>query len=194
MRVGVLASGRGSNFEALVTGARTYEVVVLVSNRPNAPVLERAHRLSVPAYVVPQAAGAAAAARNAWEEELAQRLIAASVHWVALAGFDRLLGPTFLAKFPDRIVNVHPSLLPAFPGRNAQAQALAHGVKITGCTVHRVDEYQDHGPILAQAAVPVLDGDTAETLAARILVEELKLYPATLNSLSQLLRMSLSSQ
>ena len=176
-RIGVLLSGRGSNFEALadnvaagrVPGA---EMVLVVSNREDAPGLARAAARGIPARVIPSKG----LEREAYDRMVVAELRRAEVELVCLAGFMRLLSPYFIASFPNRILNIHPSLLPSFPGLEAQRQAIEYGVKFSGCTVHMVDETLDAGPILAQAVVPVLDTDTPEALAARILVEEHRIY------------------
>jgi phosphoribosylglycinamide formyltransferase-1 len=176
-RIGVLLSGRGSNFEALAESAAAgripdAEITVVISNRAGAPGTEKARARGIEARVIPS---------KGYEREAYDRLVAAAleekrVDLVCLAGFMRLLSPYFVAKFRNRILNIHPSLLPAFPGLEAQRQALEHGVKFSGCTVHFVDENLDAGPIVRQAVVPVLDSDTVETLSVRILVEEHRIY------------------
>ena len=175
-KLGILLSGRGSNFEAIAgnvaRGALPAEIAVVVCNRPEAPGLNRASQLGLPAICLPSKG----VPREQYDIQLAQELKRWNVDLVCLAGFMRLLTPAFISQFPQAILNIHPSLLPAFPGLDAQAQALAHGVKITGCTVHFVNEQLDAGPIVAQAAVPVLADDTAESLSARILSEEHRLY------------------
>ena len=176
-RIGVLLSGRGSNFEALadsigagrIPGA---EIVLVVSNREDAPGLGRAAARGIPARAIPSKG----LPREAYDTLVVAELQRAGVELVCLAGFMRLLSPNFIAAFPQRILNIHPSLLPSFPGLEAQRQALEYGVKFSGCTVHLVDENLDAGPILAQAVVPVHDGDTDETLSARILAEEHRIY------------------
>ena len=176
-RIGVLLSGRGSNFEALadsiadgkIPGA---EIALVISNREDAPGLARAAERGIPAKAIPSKG----LAREAYDMLAVAELKKASVELVCLAGFMRLLSPYFVAAYPQRIVNIHPSLLPSFPGLEAQRQALEYGVKFSGCTVHLVDENLDAGPILAQSVVPVLDGDTDATLSARILVEEHRIY------------------
>jgi phosphoribosylglycinamide formyltransferase 1 len=176
-RIGVLLSGRGSNFEALadsiaagrIPGA---EIVLVISNREDAPGLARAAARGIPARAIPSKG----LPREAYDKLVVAELQRAGVELVCLAGFMRLLSPHFVAAFPLRILNIHPSLLPSFPGLEAQRQALEYGVKFSGCTVHLVDENLDAGPILAQAVVPVRDGDTNETLSARILTEEHSLY------------------
>lgn len=175
-KLGILLSGRGSNFEAIAgnvaKGVLPAEIAVVVSNRPEAPGLNRASQLGLPAICLPSKG----VPREQYDLQLAQELKRWNVDLVCLAGFMRLLTPAFISQFPQAILNIHPSLLPAFPGLNAQAQALAHGVKITGCTVHFVNEQLDAGPIVAQAAVPVLAEDTVDSLSARILIEEHCLY------------------
>ncbi|HXH06180.1 MAG TPA: phosphoribosylglycinamide formyltransferase [Vicinamibacterales bacterium] len=177
-RLGVLISGRGTNLQAIIDavadGRLDATIALVVSNRPEAPGLERARRAGVEAIVVDHRAFAG---RRAFEERLVEELRARDVRLVCLAGFMRRLGPEFLAAFPDAVLNIHPSLLPAFPGLDAQRQAFEYGVKITGATVHLVTEALDAGPIVLQAAVPVRDDDTPETLAARILVREHEIYP-----------------
>jgi phosphoribosylglycinamide formyltransferase 1 len=178
--VGVLISGRGSNLQALLDAAADpafpARIAVVVSNRPRAMGLDRARAAGVPAVAVPSRGRS----REDFEVELVRTLRDHHVHWVALAGFMRLLTSGFLDAFPRRVLNIHPSLLPAFPGLHAQAQALAAGVRVAGATVHRVTPGTDEGPILAQGAVPVLPGDTDQSLSARILAVEHQLYPAAL--------------
>lgn len=180
-RVGVLLSGRGSNFLALHAamerGDVPAEIAVVVSNAAGAGGLEKARELGLPAVALPHRA---AADRRAHEEQVDAALRAAGVEWICLAGYMRLLSPGFVAAWPRRILNIHPSLLPAFPGLDAQAQALAHGVRVSGCTVHLVDAGLDSGPIVVQRTVPVLDRDTPRSLAARILEQEHRAYPEAL--------------
>jgi len=175
-RLGILISGRGSNFEAIAdnvaTGQLDAEIAVVISNRAEARGLETALARGLNAVCLPS---------KGLDREVYDRMLAAELHrhgvdLVCLAGFMRLLSAGFIREFPDRILNIHPSLLPSFPGLDAQHQALAHGVKITGCTVHFVDENLDAGPIVIQASVPVLDLDTEETLSARILKQEHRIY------------------
>jgi len=176
-RIGVLLSGRGSNFEALadsiaaerIPGA---EIVLVISNREDAPGLARAAARAIPSQVIPSKG----LQREAYDKLVVAELKRVGVELVCLAGFMRLLSPYFVASFPQRILNIHPSLLPSFPGLEAQRQALEYGVKFSGCTVHLVDENLDAGPILAQAIVPVRGDDTAEALSARILAEEHRIY------------------
>ena len=175
-RLGILLSGRGSNFEAIaqnvLAGGLDCEIGFVFSNKPDAPGLARARELGFPAGCIPSAG----LERTAFDSQVADLLIENRVDLVCLAGYMRLLSGKFVSQFPERILNIHPSLLPAFPGLDAQYQALAHGVKITGCTVHMVDENLDSGPILLQAPVPVLDDDSLETLSERILKEEHRIY------------------
>lgn len=177
-RLGVLVSGSGSNLQALLDACAPpdypAEVALVVSNVPTAYALERARKAGVPTVVLDHKAHGS---RAEFDRVLGETLEAAGVEWVCLAGFMRLLGADFLGRFPGRVLNIHPSLLPAFPGLHAQRQALRHGVKLAGCTVHFVDPGMDTGPILAQAAVPVLPGDDEAALSARILQQEHRLYP-----------------
>ncbi|HET9451429.1 MAG TPA: phosphoribosylglycinamide formyltransferase [Aggregicoccus sp.] len=178
LRLGVLVSGSGSNLQALLDACAQAgfpaEVAVVVSNKPQAFALERARKAGVPTRVLEHKAFAD---REAFDAALLAALREAGVELVCLAGFMRLLGKAFIDAYAGRILNVHPSLLPSFPGLHAQAQALQRGVKVAGCTVHFVDSGTDTGPIIAQAAVPVLPGDDEAALTARILVEEHRLYP-----------------
>ena len=175
-RLGILLSGRGSNFEAIAdqvaAGRIVAEIAVVISNRPEARGLEVARGRAVPAVSILSKG----LDREDYDALLVRELKAKAVDLVCLAGFMRLLSASFVRAFPQRILNIHPSLLPAFPGLDAQKQALEHGVKITGCTVHLVDEFLDAGPIVLQAAVPVLDEDTVDSLSARILKEEHRIY------------------
>ena len=176
-KIGVLLSGRGSNFEALADSVAAgripnAEISIVISNREDAPVLARAAERRIPSRVIPSKG----VEREAYDRVVVAALNDARVDLVCLAGFMRLLSPHFVAAFHRRILNIHPSLLPAFPGLEAQRQALDYGVKFSGCTVHFVDENLDAGPIVAQAIVPVKPGDTEETLAARILTEEHRIY------------------
>ena len=175
-RLGILLSGRGSNFEAIAdqvaAGRIVAEIAVVISNRPEARGLEVARGRAVPAVSILSKG----LDREDYDALLVRELKAKAVDLVCLAGFMRLLSASFVRAFPQRILNIHPSLLPAFPGLDAQKQALEHGVKITGCTVHLVDEFLDAGPIVLQSAVPVLDEDTVDSLSARILKEEHRIY------------------
>ena len=177
-RLGVLISGRGSNLQAIVEaigdGRIDATVAVVISNRPKAAGLDRARAAGIEAVCLDHTSYPS---RDAFDEALARELMSRRVDLVCLAGFMRLLGRPVIDAFPDRILNIHPSLLPAFPGVDAQRQAIAHGVKVSGVTVHLVTAELDGGPIVVQRAVPVLDEDTAESLAARILVEEHRAYP-----------------
>ncbi|MBI4704387.1 MAG: phosphoribosylglycinamide formyltransferase [Deltaproteobacteria bacterium] len=184
--LGVLISGRGTNLQSILDAVSAGEldarVRLVASNRPGAAGLERARRAGVPTEVVPSRGFAD---RQAFDAALARVLQDAGARWIVLAGFMRILSGTFLAAFPHRVLNIHPALCPAFPGVDAQAQALAHGVRVTGCTVHLVDEGVDTGPILAQALVPVLQGDSRESLAARLLVREHELLVTVLRWIAQ---------
>jgi phosphoribosylglycinamide formyltransferase-1 len=176
-RIGVLLSGRGSNFEALADSVAAgrlpgAEIAVVVSNREGAPGIAKAKERGIAARVIPSKG----LEREAYDRQVVAVLREHTVDLVCLAGYMRLLSPFFVASFPNRILNIHPSLLPSFPGLESQRQALEYGVKFAGCTVHFVDENLDAGPIVLQAAVPVLDDDSEETLSARILVEEHRIY------------------
>ena len=179
-RLGILISGRGSNFEAIAdsiaAGKVDASIAVVLGNRPEARGLETARQRGLNAVCLPSKG----LDREVYDRMLLEELRKHGVELVCLAGFMRLLSATFIREYPNRILNIHPSLLPAFPGLDAQRQALEHGVKITGCTVHFVDEYLDAGPILIQAPVPVRDTDTVETLSARILKEEHRIYSEAL--------------
>ena len=176
MRLGILISGRGSNFEAIANSiARRKleaEIAIVISNRANAPGLDIARDRGIPLRVI----ASAGMERVAYDKLLIEELRTHEVDLVCLAGFMRLLSTNVIRAFPNRVLNIHPSLLPAFAGLDAQRQALEYGVKITGCTVHFVDEFLDSGPIIIQAAVPVLETDTVESLSARILVQEHLIY------------------
>jgi phosphoribosylglycinamide formyltransferase-1 len=180
-RTAILISGRGSNMQALVAAARAddfpSDIVLVVSNRPNAAGLEWAAANGHATLVIDHKAHAT---RAAFESALQDALDAANVEFVALAGFMRLMTPAFVRHWRDRMINIHPSLLPSFKGLHTHEQALAAGVKIAGCSVHFVRAEMDTGPIIAQAAVAVLSGDTPATLAARVLEAEHVLYPAAL--------------
>ena len=186
IRTGVLISGRGSNLQALVEAARRpdypAEIVLVVSNEPTAAGLERAADAGIAPATIDHRAHPT---RAAFEDALTEALEGAGVELVCLAGFMRILGGGFAERWRDRLINVHPSLLPAFPGLDTHARALAAGVKLHGCSVHFVREAVDHGPIIGQAAVPVLPDDTSETLAARVLAAEHRLYPACLRLLAE---------
>ena len=175
-RIGILLSGRGSNFEAIARqiddGKLLAEIAVVVSNVESASGLRRASERGLNVF----SASSKGLSREAFDRQVIHVLEQTCVDLVCLAGFMRLLSPSFIQAFRNRILNIHPSLLPAFPGLDAQRQALKYGVKISGCTVHFVDEGLDSGPIILQAAVPVLDGDTEESLSARILEQEHQIY------------------
>ncbi|MCA1563968.1 MAG: phosphoribosylglycinamide formyltransferase [Acidobacteria bacterium] len=176
--LGLLISGRGSNLQAIVDaitdGRLAARVALVISSHPDAGGLDRARRAGIDAICLDHRAFAT---RADYDRALAAELTTRGVQVVCLAGFMRLLGPAFLEAFPNAVLNIHPSLLPAFPGVDAQRQAWEHGVKVTGATVHLVTAELDGGPILLQAAVPVRDEDTFETLSARLLVEEHRIYP-----------------
>ncbi len=176
--LGVLISGRGSNLQAIIdaiaAGILDARIGLVISNRPGAAGLDRARAAGIEALTISHRAYPT---REAYDAVLVQELRSRGVGLVCLAGFMRLLSPVFVSAFRNAILNIHPALLPAFPGVDAQHQAWAHGVKISGATVHLVNEDLDAGPIVLQRTVPVLDDDTADSLAARILVEEHKAYP-----------------
>jgi len=182
-RVAVLLSGRGSNFVALADacarGEVPAEVALVVSNRSDAPGLERAREKGIATVVVPSKG----VPREEHEERVAAAIVGARAEWVCLAGYMRLLSPAFVARFAPRILNIHPALLPSFPGLEAQHQAWEYGVKVSGCTVHLVDAGCDTGPIVVQRAAPVFDGDTPDDLAARILEQEHVAYAEALRLL-----------
>jgi phosphoribosylglycinamide formyltransferase 1 len=177
-RIGVLISGRGSNLQALIdaiaAGTLKAEIAVVISNKADAAGLDRARAAGIDTMVLDHRSFAS---RDDYDAATAKELRARGVSLVCLAGFMRLVGPRLLDAFPNAILNIHPSLLPAFPGVNAQRQALDHGVKITGATVHVVTGELDGGPIVVQASVPIRDDDTVDILSARILIEEHRLYP-----------------
>jgi phosphoribosylglycinamide formyltransferase 1 len=177
-RLGVLISGRGSNLQAIIDAIGEHrldaEIAVVISNRADAAGLDRARDAGIEAVHIDHRSFPS---RTDFDRSLVAALRAREVGLVCLAGFMRLVGPVMLAAFPNAIVNIHPSLLPAFPGVDAQRQAIEHGVKVSGVTVHLVTPELDRGPIIVQRAVPVLDGDTADSLSARILIEEHRAYP-----------------
>ena len=182
--LGVLISGRGSNLQAIIDAVRQSElpgrVGMVVSNVATAAGLALAREAGIPTAVIDHKDFSS---REEFDQAVIEELKKHEVDVVCLAGFMRLLSPHFVRAFPGRILNIHPSLLPSFPGLDAQRQALEHGVKVSGCTVHIVDEKLDHGPIVLQTAVPVRDDDTEETLSARILKEEHRLYPRAIGLL-----------
>lgn len=176
-RIGVLLSGRGSNFVALADSVAAgripnAEIAIVLSNRDSAPGIDKAKERGIPTRVVPSKG----LEREAYDRQVVAVLSEHKVDLICLAGYMRLLSPYFVAAFPNRILNIHPSLLPSFPGLESQRQALEYGVKFAGCTVHFVDENLDAGPIVLQAAIPVRDEDTEATLSERILAEEHRIY------------------
>lgn len=187
MRVGVLASGSGTNVQAILDAERAGQlgpakVVVVIANVSDARALERARAAGVPAELVEHNAYTS---RATFDAALLAALQRYEVELVALAGFMRLLTPAFLRAFPERVVNIHPSLLPAFPGVHAQKQALEYGARVAGCTVHFVDDGLDSGPIIAQSAVKIAEDDDLPQLTARILAEEHRLYPAAIRAIAE---------
>ena len=187
MKIGVLASGSGTNLQALIDAASRGElgparIVVVGANVPGCGALERAAKAGIPTFV---RSHKDFATREDFEHALLDELRRHGVGLVVLAGFMRILTPVLLDVFPHRVVNIHPALLPTFPGVHAQKQAFDYGVRFSGCTVHFVDAGTDTGPIIAQAVVPVLDGDDEETLRTRILAEEHRLYPAVIRAIAE---------
>ena len=184
-KVAILLSGRGSNFlalsDAIEAGEVSARIVLVLSNLPDAAGLQHARERNYPAICIPSAG----IEREAYDRQVVERLQAADTEVICLAGFMRILGPWFVRQYPHRILNIHPSLLPAFPGLHSQRQAHEWGAKVSGCTVHLVDEELDHGPILLQQAVPVLEDDTEDTLSSRILENEHQIYPKALKLLCQ---------
>ena len=178
--VAILLSGRGSNFlalsDAIEAGEIPARIALVVSNKPDAPGLEHARERKYEAICIPSIG----IEREAYDRQVVEELKARQVDVICLAGFMRLLSPWFVQQYPQQILNIHPSLLPAFPGLHSQQQALDWGAKVSGCTVHFVDEKLDHGAIIVQLSVPVLDEDTEETLSARILEQEHQIYPEAL--------------
>lgn len=186
LKLAVLASGSGSNLQAMIdaiaAGALPAKIQLVLSDKADAFALERAKQAGIPTVVIsPQAF----ATREEYDRQVVAAIRQYEVDVVALAGYMRIVTPGFLQAFPQRVVNIHPALLPAFPGLHGQRQAWEYGVKVSGCTVHFVDEGTDTGPIIAQATVPVLDTDDADTLAARILEQEHRLYPHVLKLLAE---------
>jgi phosphoribosylglycinamide formyltransferase 1 len=182
-RIGILISGRGSNMVALADAVRNEripnaEIAVVISDQPNADGLAKAAERGIETLVIERGGRR----REDHDREIVAALVVKNVDLVCLAGYMRMLSPAFIAAYRGRILNIHPSLLPAFPGLEAQLQALEHGVKVSGCTVHFVDETLDGGPVIAQHAVPVCETDTVESLSARILAEEHKLYPEAVSA------------
>ncbi len=184
--IGILLSGRGSNFEAIAKNVAAgkianAQIAIVISNRPDAAGLEIALQLGIESQVIPSKGKD----REEHDREVVAALQQSKVDLVCLAGYMRLLSPWFVKQFPRRILNIHPSLLPAFPGLEAQEQAFAYGVKVTGCTVHFVDDELDHGPIIVQKAIPVLDADDEPTLTTRILEQEHIAYSEAINLVLQ---------
>jgi len=186
IRLGILVSGGGTNLQSIIDhwerGTIDVDIKVVISNVPDAYALRRAEHHGIPSAVVDHREYPA---RQEFEKELIRILRSYDVELVALAGFMRVLTPHFIREFPMKIVNIHPALLPAFPGTHVQQKALDYGVRFSGCTVHFIDEGVDTGPIIIQAVVPVLPDDTAETLAERILQEEHKIYPQAIQLIAQ---------
>lgn len=186
LALGVLVSGNGTNLQAILdaiaAGSLEARVACVISNRPGVKALERAAAAGVPALAIPHREFSS---REAFDRALVAALREHGAEWIVLAGFMRLLTRELLSAFPGRIVNIHPSLLPAFPGLDAQRQAFEHGVKVTGCTVHFVDGGLDSGPIIAQRAVPVLDGDDLDALTRRIHAAEHELYVSVLADIAR---------
>ena len=182
-RLGVLLSGRGSNFQAIAgnisAGKIPAEIVAVIGNRPDAPGLAAAGERGLTAISLPSKG----LDRESYDRQLIAAMREHEVEWIVLAGYMRILSAEFIRAFPQRILNIHPSLLPSFPGLDAQHQAFDYGVKISGCTVHFVDEHLDHGPIVMQAAVAIEPDDTADVLAGRILKEEHRIYSESLRRL-----------
>ena len=186
VKLAVLVSGGGTNLQSIIdsieAGRLDAELLVVLSDNPGAYALERARKHSIPTEI---ATRGDFPGKDALDAEIARRLKSYGVELVALAGFMRIIGPAMLDAFPIRVINIHPSLLPSFPGLDVQRKALEHGVKLSGCTVHFVDAGVDSGPVIIQAAVPVLDDDTVESLARRILAEEHKIYPKAIQLFSE---------
>ncbi len=186
LKIAVLASGSGSNLQAIIdeikSGFLPVELALVLSDKPQAYALQRAEAAGVPTKVL---LPADFASREDYDAELVRLLKASGAEAVALAGYMRLVTPVFLQAFPHRVLNIHPALLPSFPGLHGQRQAFEYGVKVAGCTVHFVDEGMDSGPIILQAPVPVLEDDDADSLAARILEQEHIIYPLALRLLAE---------
>ena len=186
IRIAVLASGRGSNLlaimQAISDGAIDGEIAVVLSDKENAMALEHARKAGIPAYHVNPKAFAD---KSEYEAKLLEYIVQADCQLICLAGYMRILGAYFIGNAPCPIMNIHPALLPSFPGLHGQKQALDYGVKVAGCTVHFVDEGMDSGAIILQKTVPVLDNDTEDTLSARILVQEHKAYPEAIQLFAQ---------
>jgi phosphoribosylglycinamide formyltransferase-1 len=186
LKLAVLVSGGGSNLQSIIDrieeGALDAEIRIVLSNKADARGLERARKHSIPAMAIEHAAFPS---REAFDAEMVRAIREAGADTVALAGFMRIITPVFLEAFPGRVVNIHPALLPSFPGVHGQGDAAAYGVRISGCTVHFVDEKMDNGPIIIQAAVPALENDDGESLGARILRLEHRIYPQALQWLAE---------
>lgn len=186
LKIGVLVSGNGSNLQAIIDrvedGTLPARIACVISNKADAFALERARRHGIATHVLDHRAHAG---REAYDAALVELLNSHGIGLVVLAGFMRIVTPVLLGAFPHAVLNIHPALLPAFPGLHAQRQALQYGVKVSGCTVHFVDEGTDTGPIIIQAVVPVLDDDTEETLSARIQKEEHRIYPEAVKLFAQ---------
>ncbi len=184
--IGILASGTGTNFDAIAAavqaGTLAADIRVVVCNRPGAKVLAKAEQLGIATITVEHRESPT---RETFDSRIVEHLQAANVELVVMAGFDRIVTPVLLDAFPNRVVNIHPALLPAFKGLDAQTQAAEYGVRITGATVHLVDTDLDHGPIIVQAAVPVSPGDNAETVRLRILEQEHRIYPYAINLIAE---------
>lgn len=186
LKIGVLVSGNGSNLQAIIDriedGTLPARIACVISNKADAFALERARRHDITTHVLDHRAHAG---RESYDAALVELLNSHGIGLVVLAGFMRIVTPILLGAFPHAVLNIHPALLPAFPGLHAQRQALQYGVKVSGCTVHFVDEGTDTGPIIIQAVVPVLDDDSEETLSARIQKEEHRIYPEAVNLFAQ---------
>ncbi len=186
LKLGILASGRGSNLQAIINACQKNEinaqVAVVISDAPTAQALERAKKAGIPTKICERKNFAS---KKEYEQALINELRKAQVELVCLAGYMKIVGKKFLAAFPNRVINIHPALLPSFPGLDAQKQAWEYGVKVSGCTVHFVDKLTDHGPIILQSTVPVNEDDTVEILCERILKEEHKLYSKAIQLIAE---------
>jgi phosphoribosylglycinamide formyltransferase-1 len=186
LAIGILVSGRGTNLQSIIDAIEAKrinaEIKVVISNKPDALAVERAGKHGIPVEVI---TNEGFASREAYDAKLVEVLKGYGVELVVLAGYMRILTPGFIKAFPMRIMNIHPALLPSFPGLNVQKKAIEYGVRYSGCTVHFVTEEVDTGPIILQAPVPVLDDDTVESLSKRLLTEELKLYPEAIGLFSE---------
>ncbi len=186
LRIGVLVSGSGTNLQTIIDrcqdGSLTAEITVVISNNPDAGALSRANKAGIPTLCINHRNFSR---REDFDDAVVNALQKAGVELVVLAGFMRIITKTFIEAFPERVINIHPALLPAFPGLHVQQQALDYGARFSGCTVHLVDGGVDTGPIIIQAVVPILPDDTAETLAARILEQEHKIYPRAIQLIAE---------